>query len=635
MKAQTFIGGMKGQNSFDDKHYLADDEFVLALNVDPKRGAIRSRSGRELVNYDDSKTGGISFMKPFYKPDGTKQLIFANGERFYRIDDTTDIDGAWGSVSSMGNTSGDQEPNGIVFGGYMVLGSRATGLYFGDATTQFNITTSDGLNYVYTYSGVGTAPLFVTNGLTDSMNIYISATGFSANNRGTFSVVIGSVTETAFTVTNIDGGTAENGKALGHAKALNTVENLILWNGTISSRVFYAPTDKVNLFEIFNGIGGFQLASAERGTNTLWLSCYDNPLDWQDTADGADSLSIAVDDGETIQGLKAQGNTLWVYKQTKKYAVRSEYDEVLSAYVATVKQDFSQSGGTSAYDSLKTVITAQGDDVYSLATKDLGVTSFGRVANFGDSPIDRTISQSINDYVRGINWDKAYKSRAEYYKGKYYLACPYGSNDKNDLLFVKHLDTGGGWSLYNHWQVGAMCKYRDTDGLDNLYLADNLAPKIYKLNSNSYSDDLSGYTRKIVTGKKDLDTKILYKKFYFIEIWGYISNNTELYVTVNIDDISKNTFKIDSSFIRGTSPNSFIGDVILGDEFIGGDTADSEYFFIGRIMLPDSMRIGRFIQLAIDNSGKGESWQINGWTVFYDLLPDTFFSDDNVVKVIS
>jgi hypothetical protein len=100
---------------------------------------------------------------------------------------------------------------------------------FGDNTSRFDITISSPVySTTYTYDGTGTAPLFVTNGLTTGMMITINSSTFTAVNNGYFKVV--AVGETYITVEN-SAGVAEIDKVL---SANDSVTSCISIGGAIS-----------------------------------------------------------------------------------------------------------------------------------------------------------------------------------------------------------------------------------------------------------------------------------------------------------------------------------------------------------------------------------------------------------------
>lgn len=86
-----------------------------------------------------------------------------------------------------------------------------TGANIGSSTTQIDITNPSGSTFRYTYDGTGTAPLFSTHMQVGDV-VHITASDFSAGNKGAFSVT--AVAATYFEVTN-GSGVVESNKTIG------------------------------------------------------------------------------------------------------------------------------------------------------------------------------------------------------------------------------------------------------------------------------------------------------------------------------------------------------------------------------------------------------------------------------------
>lgn len=76
-------------------------------------------------------------------------------------------------------------------------------LYFGDATSQYDVTDEGGNTFRYTWDGTGTDPDFQTNGLAVNDVIEVAGSAFHADNRGRFTVT--ARTDDYFEVTNASG----------------------------------------------------------------------------------------------------------------------------------------------------------------------------------------------------------------------------------------------------------------------------------------------------------------------------------------------------------------------------------------------------------------------------------------------
>lgn len=411
-----------------------------------------------------------------------------------------------------------------------------------------------------------------------------------------------------------------------------TGNNLKKWTGAAFSSTATEPTDKVNIFEHLQTNDFSALMAAREGTSTLYWCDTDDPEDW--TTGIANSIIIGKNDGEQIRGLKVQGDYLWVFKDTKKYSVQISYDDITSTYLPKVTNKVDKSGGTAGHDSIQVVTGGYGDDLHILSRKGEGVQSFGRPANFSDSPIAQSVSQLINPIVDKINWNIASQSRAIVWNRKYMLACAYESSPFNNVVFVRDLD-GGGWSLYDNWKVGSWAIFKDSDGIEQLFFGDALNPRIYKLNPNVFSDNLNEYSRELITKKYDSGTFDGYKEAQFIDIVGTMQEITELFVTVIIDNTSKR-YKITADNIISRGLTDYIGDTFIGDSYIGGLSNTGENLYLARLPIDNDLRVGRVLQFGFNNSGKGQSWSVTGISIVYEDKPvDTFFPDKYYIKTLS
>ncbi|MEI7510600.1 MAG: hypothetical protein WCJ84_00400 [Candidatus Peregrinibacteria bacterium] len=123
----------------------------------------------------------------------------SNNHRVYRYS-ATNIAG--GGTLMTHSFFGNSTTFGMASDGTKLFFNNGAGYRFGDATTQFTITNPTGSTWRYTYTGTGTAPLFVTNGMATGQVLNIA--GFTnANNNGT--ITVSAVAETYFEITNAVG----------------------------------------------------------------------------------------------------------------------------------------------------------------------------------------------------------------------------------------------------------------------------------------------------------------------------------------------------------------------------------------------------------------------------------------------
>jgi len=146
---RDFSGGM---NILDDAFSLPDKYCILAKNLITKNGAIETKSGYSLYNNDSSQTGGIDMLLPYYKSNGDKYLIIANGDDYYYLDpDTLTASTSWTSIGDYGDAA---EPRGIIYDDTAILGSGSTnklkkwdGTTFADTSSE----PSDKVNIFFAY----------------------------------------------------------------------------------------------------------------------------------------------------------------------------------------------------------------------------------------------------------------------------------------------------------------------------------------------------------------------------------------------------------------------------------------------------------------------------------------------------
>ena len=79
---EIIVNQFRGINVHDNNFNIDDSQAQIATNVIVSNGAVECRGGLNLHSSFDS-TGGLPFLYPYYKRDGTKQLIFANQNNYY------------------------------------------------------------------------------------------------------------------------------------------------------------------------------------------------------------------------------------------------------------------------------------------------------------------------------------------------------------------------------------------------------------------------------------------------------------------------------------------------------------------------------------------------------------------------
>lgn len=524
---QSLVGDLGGGvNALDQGLKLEDNQILVGKNVDLIKGGVRTRSGYTLFNHDSAKSGGIKYMMQAKFNDGTKQMIFANQDKWYYLTDAATTTTTWTLIGDYGDEK--DNPRAFLYNNLVVMGSG------------------------------------------------------------------------------------------------NTSNNLKKWDGSSFANTSSQPSDNVNIFEAFQDRDISVLMAAEEGKNTLHWSDSIDANTWGSGV--ADSVPIPGDPSG-IYGLKFQKGRIWATKRRSKYPVSVDFDQAASAYLPDVEKNVDGSGGCVAHDSIHVVTPGDvSDDIHMLAGIGEGIHSFGRPANYSEL-MGVSVSKLINPIVNQINWNKSTISRAIVWDRKYMLACPFGNSTYNNVVFVRHLDTGG-WTVYYNWNVGAFCIFEDADGIDQLYIGDAIQPKIYKYDKYKYSDNIDGYSREVLTKPYDFGNFAQFKLFKYAGFFGFMNQNTKFLVDIIIDGQKLRTFEVTPDFIVNPGDGVTIGDNVWGEEVIGGTPDPGEKAFICRIPIDDLLTEGRTIQLGFYNSEPGMSWQINSGIFFiYDEQPFTYFPD--------
>ena len=113
-----------GANYLDAEHEMADPYLAIAKDVVVGNGYVEMRDGYSIYNRwgdDNSKTGGIPMMREAYFRDGTKQLVFANGDHYYQVTPNDDADTAWTDIGDYGTEVSN--PFAFMHKDYIVFGT--------------------------------------------------------------------------------------------------------------------------------------------------------------------------------------------------------------------------------------------------------------------------------------------------------------------------------------------------------------------------------------------------------------------------------------------------------------------------------------------------------------------------------
>lgn len=589
---EIIVQSFRGLNVKGNPLVIDESEAQIASNVVVTNGAVEVRGGLELHSENTDVTGGVTMMAPYYKRDGTEDLVFANEDRYYI---TTPLDPTWQLLGDYGtavdNPTAYQYKDVIVFG----TGSLSNTPYKYDSVSN---TVTD-----TTIAFVDSNPDTITdsnNGFGDFRAGDVLIVSGSANNDGQYSIssaVAGTITV----------GEALTAEAAGASITLSS-------SGMSEVAVPADANGDLRFYTQFLGKdirylvgGGLQRDNEDANITSLFYTT--DPNNWS----GGGVIQVGPSDGQDVTGI-IQNNSLVVQKEKARHHWDSFYEENSGNFALREFGVERTSGGVNH----ETIMTIDGD-VVSLTGKGKSIEGFGLEGTSQGNAKPKQYATNINPLIDELNWQKGIiaKSRSIFHNRKAFIAAPYLSSQFNNILLVGDWDAPTknyqpSWTTWGK-SIGAMGVFRDSNGEDQLYLGDALEPKIYKYNKNIYSDNGRGYRRVWKSKKFSLGRQSDYDKGMNVLIEGYIRLNTEFILTV-ITDGKEQSWKITKDqLINGDGGGGgLIGDHYVGDEQIGGNGVASDKFRYQAIAsIPNSQRYIKNIEIQVENNGAGEYWSMD------------------------
>jgi len=178
---------------------------VHTLTYDSQPLAKINNNRWEMLHWDTNTTGDPSHFS-----------VFGNRLRVYPISSdsasATTLDGdisATATTIYVNDASAFREPGRVIIGSEVISYDKIDNLkYYGDTTSQFDITNTTGDTYRYTYDGTGTDPGITTTTFPTDSTVKIKAPEMTSDNEGSF--VITASGANYFEITNADGAAVTN-----------------------------------------------------------------------------------------------------------------------------------------------------------------------------------------------------------------------------------------------------------------------------------------------------------------------------------------------------------------------------------------------------------------------------------------
>jgi len=316
----------------------------------------------------------------------------------------------------------------------------------------------------------------------------------------------------------------------------------------------------------------------------------------------ATSINISTDDGQEINTFFKHQDFLYVGKSKSTYRV-----SVSSDSVATMSYSLTDpSKGSASHKATDSVE----NDIYIY--NEYGVHSIGYEPNYLDQIRTKIVSLRIDEQLQTIDKSVISKTCAMYFDNVYYFSYRSGGATANDSMMAYDRQRAGWW----YYPLGAtcFCEYRDATGSSYIYYGSSTAAKIYYFYGGVKSDNGLAVTSYWLSPKYTFEDYTQSKFFLGAVLYmGKIPG--EFTVSVFVDGTLVNT----KSITIGQDIHSGIGVDMLGTEKIGVGGGGSTVIDVGGsgiVKLPVN-KMGRDIQIKIEESSATKSWELNGLDIGY------------------
>lgn len=389
------------------------------------------------------------------------------------------------------------------------------------------------------------------------------------------------------------------------------------YDGTSISNVTTSPP-RASIFEVYGAADAVNLYASggiAGNRSSVWRSIPEDGDDFGGA--GSDTISVSLNDGSIMTGLKAFGNNLVAFKEKTKRIIANLFDDTEAVVASQVLPFVDKSGGCIAPDSIIQVY----NDLYHLAELDKGIQKFGLSQLSGGTthPLSGLLSYPVQPLVETINRPYADGVVAEFFQNRAIFCAPFGVSTTNNAALVYQWmasqGSGNVWTTYSNFNANCFAIFRNADKEDRLVFGSPNQPKIYTLTEN-FSDNGSGYSRSLKTKKYHFGMPHQVKLYKYIDISGLIALNTTLtiYITVNerTQTVTLNRNNVD--FIIDPDTEGYMGENYLGTNYFGGDVGAPEvpmFPFKRRIFIEQAYRRGTTIQVEFTNDGNGQGWAID------------------------
>lgn len=311
----------------------------------------------------------------------------------------------------------------------------------------------------------------------------------------------------------------------------------------------------------------------------------------------ATSVYVSKDDGQLLNGFYKFQDFLYPVKERSLW--RASQDTSTAATISLEMVDPAR-----GCDSHHSIDTVENDN---FMFNEYGVYATGFEPNILDQIRTNILSLRIDSKLQSIQKSRLSSVEGIYHDNHYYLSYTAGGGTVNDTMMVYDRQRLGWWE----WSLGASCftQYKDSDGETKLYFGSPTADgKIYYFDKTLKSDNGVSFTTSWTSPKYSFKNYAQSKMFltvllYFAKTSGMIT------YTVYVDGVLAKT----KAVAVGNTGTAGGGIAAIGTDTIGVGSGSLNIVDSGGgdfVKIPIN-KIGRNIQVKIEDNTSTKSWQLN------------------------
>lgn len=622
-KDELVSGFLGGLNSFQDETLIKDSELSEAKNILLDVDGIQPRPGS--THYGSSSDSTVLGGTPFYKSDGTRELLRMSGGRLkkYVAGVPTDVDSD--SFSTSADTNFVQARDRI----YIFNGVENLSYYDGSSITTYSALTTPSAPSVSAQGTTGSTPYSYRISAFNSVGETLASTATSITN-GTSSLSISNYNR--ITISAVTGATGYNiwgrkATGLGHTY-LDTVYTTAAYkdNGSRDPSTTLLPPEG-------NTTQGIKCTMAEFAISRIFAAgdpsqpsrlyyggVGTNIGNFSGSLEGGGYVDVFRNDGAIIRAIKPFQGGVIVWKDNAIYKFSFTTVTIDGSTVAVPQlEEITRSFGGISY---RGVMAVENDIVFP-AKKDgrLAFYSLGNQENYAGTVLrTNELSIKIAERLEDVNVSRLPNSAAFYFDNIYGCAVTKSGSSVNDRVWC--LDTRfGAWVYWEGIHPRFFTTFQDSNGNVSLMYGNESNGYMSKLfqedrNDNGAAIDVQFATKSFNQKQFNKIKKYFNPTFQFKEV----NQSGELSGEIYLDGaILQSGFSVNQQSSGGAGIGvSFPGFTLMGEA--DGGQASSVGISADIIVEVKTVKKGRSIKYNFRSSSANLFYKFLSLVHTYEVL---------------